>query len=329
MKYTTIQTLIMSALFSIFFSCSTIPEPPKFLCQNLNAEKGMLVDMDLKPKKIFGFELTYPGHIAETQCGYSLGKIPPIFKKDIITLNQDHDNVYLPSHVQIISALEKLEPGIEIKIKEEYGDKEIPPMVDYEVELAMVLLENVAWEKLQDENYMPAIGYFLANDISARSLAVLGEGMDNRYDYWGISKSFPGFLPAGKKVWIPDVPDANATFCTILTTRVNGEIRQQQTTETQLYTGKEMFSFIYTAYNPDLPMKGDIILTGTPSGVALQVPKWKRCLAKFFGISRFTKLAKLIEAEKDEKLFFLKDGDRVKISGGVLGNISVVIRDNI
>ncbi|MBW1893537.1 MAG: fumarylacetoacetate hydrolase family protein [Deltaproteobacteria bacterium] len=287
----------------------------------------MLVDMDLKPKKVFGFGLTYPGHIAETQCGYSPGKIPPIFKKGIIALNPSHDTVYLPTHAQIISALEKLEPGIDTKIKEEYGDIEIPPMVDYEVELAMVLLENVAWEKLPDENYMPAVGYFLANDISARSLAVIGEGMNNRYDYWGASKSFPGFLPLGKKVWVPDVPQANATFCTILTTKVNGEIRQQQTTEKLLYTPKEMLSFIYTGYNSDLPMKGDIILTGTPSGVALQVPKWKRCLANFFGIGRFTKLAKLIEVEKDGKLFFLKDGDRVEISGGVLGSISVAIRD--
>jgi 2-keto-4-pentenoate hydratase/2-oxohepta-3-ene-1,7-dioic acid hydratase in catechol pathway len=309
----------------IVYSCSTIPESPGFRCQNPEAPQGKLVEMNLQPKNIFGFGLTYPGHIQETQCGYRPGDIPPIFKKNIIALNQSHQPVRLPTTEQIIAALEEIEPGIATRIREEYGDLTIPPMMDYEVELALVLLDDVAWENLPDKTYMPAVGFFLVNDLSARSLAVLGEGMVNKTDYWGISKSFPGFLPAGKKVWIPDIPEANTLFCTPLTTRVNGEIRQQQMAEKQLYTPKELLAFIYANDPADLPAKGDVILTGTPAGVALQVPKWKRCLANFFGIGRFTKLAKLMAAEKDGDLLFLKAGDTVEISGGDLGDITVVI----
>ena len=33
----------------------------------------------------------------------------------------------------------------------------------------------------------------MTNDLSARSIAILGEDQANRYDHWGASKSYPGF----------------------------------------------------------------------------------------------------------------------------------------
>lgn len=35
----------------------------------------------------------------------------------------------------------------------------------------------------------------MTNYLSARSIAILGEGQANRYDYWGAAKSFPGLTP--------------------------------------------------------------------------------------------------------------------------------------
>ncbi|MCP4132510.1 MAG: hypothetical protein GY754_16170 [bacterium] len=323
-QLSTITAMCLAIVF-ITLSCSNIPNPPKFHCQDLNSKNGNIITMDLAPKKIFGFGLTYPGHIEETQCSYDASKTPPVFKKSPVSLNPNHDAVNIPTHSQILSAVESLEPGVTAKLEKKYGKEKIPAMVDYEVELGFVLLEDIEWEKLSNAGYMPKIGFFLANDISARSIAVFGEEMKNKYEYWGISKSFRGFLPLGNKVWVPEKLNTNTTYCTTLTTKVNGKIKQKQVTEKQIYTVKKMLGFIYSTHKNDLPASGDIVLTGTPAGVALQVPAWKKCLANFFGIGRFSRLEKLISADKDEKMF-LKDGDRVEVSAGELGTITVVIK---
>ena len=98
----------------------------------------------------------------------------------------------------------------------------LPALLDYEVELGFVLLEDIPWENLKDEQYIPKIGFFIGNDLSARSLAVLGEGKANRYDYWGVSKGFLGFTPISEKVWIPNEFKANSLPCIMIETFVNG-----------------------------------------------------------------------------------------------------------
>jgi hypothetical protein len=82
-----------------------------------------------------------------------------------------------------------------------------------------------------DPSFIPKIGFFIANDLSSRSLAVLGEGMVNRYEYWGMSKSFSNFLPVSEKIWIPKNLVENGIPCVSLKTTLNNEERQNEKTK--------------------------------------------------------------------------------------------------
>jgi len=186
------------------------------------------------------------------------------------------------------------------------------------------LLEDVDWQRIEDPDYAPPLGYFIANDISARTIAILGEGKNNRYEYWGASKSFEGFLPVGTQMWIPDSHEPDSILSTVITTKVNGKIRQKQSTTDMIYTPRQMLLFISEKYPDNLPRKGDAVLTGTPGGVAMQVPVWKGWLADTLGLDRFVKLASSIGFAKKSKKF-LKPGDVIEVSGGILGEVKTEI----
>ncbi|MDK2794128.1 MAG: hypothetical protein PWP75_757, partial [Caldanaerobacter sp.] len=123
--------------------------------------------------------------------------------------------------------------------------------VDYEGELAVVIgrkAKNVSIEEAK--NYI--LGYTIANDVTARDL----QAKDGQ---WTRAKSFDTFLPIGP--WI--VTDLDPTSLNI-TTYVNGEVKQKSNTRHLIFNVPTLVSFIshIMTLNP-----GDVILTGTPSGV--------------------------------------------------------------
>jgi 2-keto-4-pentenoate hydratase/2-oxohepta-3-ene-1,7-dioic acid hydratase in catechol pathway len=317
--------IVASALALLCAGCAqlwSIPRPADFDCLELDERHGWLVPLELQPGRIYGLGLTYASHARETGSSLDPAPPPPVFRKGIGSLNLLGSPVRVPSRGEIIAALEEVEPGLggRVDAKFEY----LPPLLDYEVELAFVLLEDVECEMLDDPGYRPGVGYFLANDISARAVAILGEGRPNRIDFWGASKSFPGFLPIGTHVWIPHSGNPDSCPCVELTTAVNGELRQSASTRELMYTPRRMLKLICDRYSGDPPRKGDVVLTGTPGGVALQVSPWKARAADFLGLDRFTKLSSTIRsAGRDRR--FLKPGDDVVVSGGILGEVRTAI----
>ena len=154
-------------------------------------------------------------------------------------------------------------------------------------------------------------------------MQILGEGMQNRPEYWGMSKSFAGFLPTTTKIWIPNEHRANAIPCVTLQTHVNGEVRQNASTADMIYTPLQMLRAARKTY-PLLPLKkGDIFIMGTPGGIALATPRWKGRLAELLRFSRFTKLKFVLKGDQSK---FLKPGDTVRVSGGWLGEVQSTIR---
>ncbi|MGB9779507.1 MAG: fumarylacetoacetate hydrolase family protein [Caldanaerobacter sp.] len=128
---------------------------------------------------------------------------------------------------------------------------EMSRRVDYEGELAVVIgrkAKNVSIEEAK--NYI--LGYTIANDVTARDL----QAKDGQ---WTRAKSFDTFLPIGP--WI--VTDLDPTSLNI-TTYVNGEVKQKSNTKYLIFDVFKLVSFIshIMTLNP-----GDVILTGTPSGV--------------------------------------------------------------
>jgi len=324
MKITLRHVLIFTVLVVCVQDCawSGAPKPADVHCLPIGKADGRLVPLDITPKHIYGIGLTYSIHIKETGSKFDSNTPPPIFRKNAKAWNPTGAPVKYPSRADIIATLERIEPGLGGKVDKKF--KRLPLLLDYEVELALVLLEDVDRRKLDDPAYVPKLGYFIANDLSARIIAVLGEGRPNRYEYWGASKSFRGFLPVGGQMWVPSKAEANSLFCTTLKTTVNGRIRQEQPTTDLIYTPKQMLRFIARKYPKDPLEKGDVILTGTPGGSAMKIPAWKTRLAGILGMGRFKKLNSVINANHDNPQF-LQPGDEVTVSAAILGKAKVII----
>lgn len=297
-------------------------KPADFNC--LSIEDGTFTDFDTLPNNIFGIGLAYAGHINETASDFDPQGDPPVFIKANNSITTNGSQVKIPAQQTMLEAVEHLEPGLSHKLNQKFPS--LPPLLDYEVELGFVLLEDIPVENLRNAAYIPKIGFFIGNDLSARSLAVLGEGQDQRYDYWGVSKSFLGFTPISEKVWVPNEFKANSIPCITIETLVNGEVRQHQMTSDLIYTPLQMLQAIHRKY-PNKPLqKGDMVLTGTPGGVIMSTPRWLVRLAGIAGFDRFKKLA-TITADEKKIAKFLKAGDKVLVQGKGLGNVEVEIRD--
>lgn len=306
--------------YYLFRPLSNIPQPATFTC--LDMKEGQFISRDSlpSPQHIYGMGLTYSQHLKETASEYDPNIPPPIFKKKLHTLTSHQAKVKLPTRSEIIEATKELEVEVANQLEKDF--QELSSMLDYEVELGFVLLESIDANDLEKDDFVPQLGYFIANDLSARSIALLGEGTDLKHEYWGISKSFSGFLPISDKIWIPNHQKSNSIPCIKIETYVNGEMRQSQTTDNMIYTPLEMLRFIHQKY-PDIPLeKGDLVLTGTPGGVAIATPKALVRLSNLLGLSRYKKLSTKLNGDLSK---FLKKGDVVEIRGEGFSTIAVEI----
>jgi 2-keto-4-pentenoate hydratase/2-oxohepta-3-ene-1,7-dioic acid hydratase in catechol pathway len=122
---------------------------------------------------------------------------------------------------------------------------------DFEVELALVIgatAKNVATEKALDFIF----GYTVGLDVSDRDL-------QKSEKQFGRCKSFDTYTPIGPFVYSDvDVGDL------ALELRQNGEVRQRARTSQMIYSIAQIVSFASQSLTL---LPGDVILTGTPSGV--------------------------------------------------------------
>lgn len=128
--------------------------------------------------------------------------------------------------------------------------------VDYEGELAIVIkktAKNVAEAQARDHIF----GYTCANDVTARDLQAPQK-------QWTIAKGFDTFLPIGPSINTNISPDD-----LMLTTRLNGEIKQQSSTKMLIRNISWLVSYISSFMTLE---PGDVILTGTPAGIAPMEP---------------------------------------------------------
>src|SRR6266481_5455670 len=137
-------------------------------------------------------------------------------------------------------------------------------MVDYEGEIA-VLIGDPGQDIPAGSGWGHIAGLCVANDISARDVQLAGMQNGRVTDIEKIikGKTFPSFKPIGPcVVTVDDIKDCPLT----LTTRVNGSQRQHADTSEMLFG----FGQVVEQISATIELKsGDIILTGTPSGVGL------------------------------------------------------------
>ena len=130
--------------------------------------------------------------------------------------------------------------------------------VDFEGELAVVI--GTAGRNVSEAEALSLVaGYTLINDVTARDeqKRAIGKSLP-----WFLSKSYDTFGPLGPYLVTPDeIPDPQNVQ---LTLSVNGEVRQQANTSEMIFSIPFLISYLshHFALHP-----GDVIATGTPSGV--------------------------------------------------------------
>lgn len=308
---------LIGLAYYLFRPLSVVPTPAEFTC--LDIKDGTYISKDSlpAPSNIYGMGLTYSNHLIETAAEYDPKALPPIFKKELESITSTQAKVKFPTREQMINDVEQFEKEVGEKLKTDFEN--LSPMLDYEVEMGFVLLENITAQDLENDQFIPQLGYFIANDLSARSIGILGEGSPKKYDFWGVSKSFAGFMPMTDQVWIPNQPTSNSIPCIKIETYVNGKVRQSQTTDNIIFTPLEMLRFIKEKYPNTALNRGDMILTGTPGGVAVATPRPLVRLANLLGFDRYKKLSMKLDGDLSA---FLKVGDVVEVRGEGFENVS-------
>jgi len=135
--------------------------------------------------------------------------------------------------------------------------------LDYEVELAVVIGKR-GRDIPRAKAYDHIFGYTVLNDVTARDL-------QRKHAQWFKGKSLDTFAPLGP--WIvhkSSLPDPHALRITL---RVNGEVRQEATTADMVFRIDELIEVLSAGMTLE---PGDILATGTPSGVAAGFvpPQW-------------------------------------------------------
>lgn len=133
-------------------------------------------------------------------------------------------------------------------------DPQITREVDYEAELA-VIIGKETFNCPEDKAMEAVYGYTCANDVSARDLQ-FGDGQ------WVRGKSLNTFCPIGP--WIVTADEISDPHNMAIKCILNGQVMQDSNTSQMIFKIPYLISFIskHITLSP-----GDVILTGTPSGV--------------------------------------------------------------
>lgn len=182
-----------------------------------------------RPSAVICVGMNYAAHAAES------GSVPPetpiIFLKTPNTVVGPHDDVAIP-------------PGSE--------------RTDWEVELGVVIGRRATYLGSVTESMAHVAGFVTGNDVSERRHQLVDSG-----GQWSKGKCAPGFNPTGP--WLVPPDDIDHTGLR-LRSWVNGEPRQDSTIADMVF-GVEFLVWHISQYLTLEP--GDLIMTGTPQGVAL------------------------------------------------------------
>jgi len=219
-------------------------------------EKFRLLAPIPDPPKIICLTFNYPAHAKEQNLVSP--KEPVIFMKPRTTLCGTDSDIMCPNFIK---------------------------QLDYEVELAVIIgktCKNV--DEISTKDYI--FGYMVFNDVSAREIQM----QDKQFTR---GKSLDTFAPCGP--WITSMEEIPDVENLQLTTRINGQVRQNSSTKNMFIKIPSIVSKLSKIMTLE---KGDIITTGTPEGVALNNPDTP----------------------------FLKDGDKIDMEIEKLGKIQNVVK---
>ncbi|MET1086389.1 MAG: fumarylacetoacetate hydrolase family protein [Arthrobacter sp.] len=182
-----------------------------------------------RPGAVVGIGMNYAAHAAES--GSAPPEIPVVFLKPTNTVTGPYDPAPLPPHSS---------------------------KYDWEVELGIVIGREAMYLQSAEEAKDCIAGYVTANDFSEREYQIPGAA-----GQWTKGKSLPGSTPLGP--WLVPAEEVDGGNLP-LRSRVNGEPRQDSSTSGLIFDAATLVHHCsqYMRLEP-----GDVIITGTPEGVAL------------------------------------------------------------
>lgn len=182
-----------------------------------------------RPSAVVCIGMNYAAHAAES--GSAPPSMPVMFLKTPNTVVGPYDPVTIPR-----------------------GSEK----TDWEVELGVVIGRRAAYLDSAADAAAHIAGFVAANDVSERTFQLEVSG-----GQWSKGKCAPGFNPTGPWLVTPDEVDPQALR---LRSRVNGEPRQDSSTADMIFSVDHIVWHLsqFVTLEP-----GDLVLTGTPEGVAL------------------------------------------------------------
>jgi 2-keto-4-pentenoate hydratase/2-oxohepta-3-ene-1,7-dioic acid hydratase in catechol pathway len=179
------------------------------------------------PDKILCLGTNYREHVAETHL--DVPKVPVVFAKFRNSLTGPTSPIMLPP-------------------------SQVSTRIDYEGELAVIIGKRC--KAVPEEEALDYVaGYSIVNDVTARDVQA-------QTSQWTAGKALDTFLPMGPGI-VPAsrIPDPQALT---LITRVNGQELQHERTANMIFSVSSAIAFLSSLMTLE---PGDIIATGTPSGV--------------------------------------------------------------
>jgi 2-keto-4-pentenoate hydratase/2-oxohepta-3-ene-1,7-dioic acid hydratase in catechol pathway len=238
-----------------------------------------VADLDLlspvtHPCRVIAQATNYGDHVREVGLDPGARSSNVLFRKSSAAISGPNDAIVRPAHVRLL---------------------------DYEIELGLVVGKQASGPAYVDPerlgDFIAAL--VIANDVSARDVQV-PEGQFYK------GKSYRTFCPLGPYLFVPGPAELERWPELELTLHVNGEVRQSALAGHMIHRPAETLAEILSIEDLD---PGDVILTGTPGGVALAPPKRPlRALAEFLPES--AKWRMFVEGQARNPRY-LKPGDRI------------------
>jgi len=226
-------------------------------------------------KRVICQGANYRQHMIESGMNPDKQNYNMFFNKSSASICSAQDNIIKPKHVSLL---------------------------DYEIELGLVI--GKAIDKSLHVNaanlhhYIGAI--VIGNDVSAREVQI-------SQTQFFKGKSYRTFCPVGPYLCLIDEENIDMLTQLNLELKVNGQIRQKDQTKNLVFKPAETLTELSSFSDLDV---GDLVLTGTPSGCALQIPS--PIIVKLFSLLPETMRWKLFKKIQGKSPNYLKINDKIE-----------------